>query len=207
MEFVWKSSPSLGSRSDLFTSVLPNVYWPPSGFCFDVNCYDDPIDSFNADPRARDFLSHIKAQANSYAGRHTTITMGMDFYYRDAAKWFDNLDLLMAKVNELGVRDRVHVLYSTPECYLQALRDEHGARQGPPSAVQAFTASTNLPSMRWPVKIDDFFPYADVLNAYWTGYFTSRPALKLHVKYASNVLTVAKQLAVMALGRNIGCDH
>lgn len=38
MEFIWKSSPSLGKKADIFTGVLPNVYWPPTGFCFDVNC-------------------------------------------------------------------------------------------------------------------------------------------------------------------------
>lgn len=28
----------------------------------------------------------------------------------------------------------------------------------------------------------DFFPYADEINAYWTGYFTSRIALKYNIK-------------------------
>lgn len=200
MEFIWKTSPSLGSRSDLFTSVLPNIYWPPSGFCFDVNCYEDPLDNFNVEQRSQEFISHVKAQGTSYAGRHTIITMGMDFYYRDAGKWFDNLDFLIQKVNELGAKERVHLLYSTPACYLQALRDEHGARVGPSSLAGSFGAPPSAPAMRWPVKIDDFFPYADVMNAYWTGYFTSRPALKLHMKYASNLATVAKQLTVLAGG-------
>ena len=31
-------------------------------------------------------------------------------------------------------------------------------------------------------KTDDFFPYADEINAYWTGYFTSRIAFKYNVK-------------------------
>lgn len=36
------------------------------------------------------------------------------------------------------------------------------------------------------------------MNAYWTGYFTSRPALKLHIKHASNLLTAAKQLTILS---------
>lgn len=36
LEFVWKTSPSLGDKSDLFTSVLPNVYWPPTGLFFEL---------------------------------------------------------------------------------------------------------------------------------------------------------------------------
>jgi len=34
----------------------------------------------------------------------------------------------------------------------------------------------------WPVKQDDFFPYADRKNAYWTGFFTSRPNLKKTIR-------------------------
>lgn len=70
------------------------------------------------------------------------------------------------------------MLYSTPSCYLKSL---HEARR------------------QWPVKLDDFFPYADAYNAYWTGYYTSRPSLKLHIRYGNNVLQVAKQLQALAL--------
>lgn len=43
MEMLWHSSDSLGSKSDLFTTVLYNTYKAPPGFCFDVVCTDDPI--------------------------------------------------------------------------------------------------------------------------------------------------------------------
>jgi hypothetical protein len=33
-------------------------------------------------------------------------------------------------------------------------------------------------NIAWTVKTDDFFPYADCPHCFWTGYFTSRPALK-----------------------------
>lgn len=35
-------------------------------------------------------------------------------------------------------------------------------------------------------------------NAYWTGYFTSRPSLKYHIRYANNILQAAKQLNVLS---------
>jgi len=59
------------------------------------------------------------------------------------------------------------IIYSTPEDYIEALYKE---------------------GVTYPTKTDDFFPYADRPNAYWTGYFTSRPELKLLVKYAGRVL-------------------
>jgi len=37
-------------------------------------------------------------------------------------------------------------------------------------------------SIQYPEKSDDFFPYADLPNAYWTGYFTSRVNLKCQVR-------------------------
>jgi lysosomal alpha-mannosidase len=46
----------------------------------------------------------------------------------------------------------------------------------------------------WTSKSDDFFPYASVPFAYWTGYYTSRPALKRYERYANNILQVTRQL-------------
>lgn len=33
-----------------------------------------------------------------------------------------------------------------------------------------------------PVKKDDFFPYADQPNYFWTGYFSSRPNFKYYIR-------------------------
>lgn len=30
-------------QAELFTGVLPNVYWPPRGFCFDTFCSDEEL--------------------------------------------------------------------------------------------------------------------------------------------------------------------
>lgn len=87
------------------------------------------------------------------------------------------------------------MFYSSPECYLESIQKESGSN----SMLGSYKyGSSSSRKQRWPIKIDDFFPYADVMNAYWTGYFSSRPALKLHVKHASNLLTAAKQLTVLS---------
>lgn len=186
LEMIWKSSPSIGSRADIFTSVLPNVYWPPTGFCFDINCWDEPLHENNIRKKALEFIDHVKKQAKSYGTNHTIITMGMDFYFRDAKKWYHNLDKLIQEINSLEPVERVRVFYSTPSCYLKALHNT---------------------GRRWSVKLDDFFPYADAINTYWTGYFTSRPSLKYHIRIGNNILQAAKQLAALvppATGVNNG---
>lgn len=64
---------------------------------------------------------------------------------------------------------RVHALYSTPSCY---------------------TNSINQVAKKWTTKSDDFFPYADFIHAFWTGYFVSRSALKGYVRETNALLQV-----------------
>jgi hypothetical protein len=52
----------------------------------------------------------------------------------------------------------------------------------------------NKAEEEWTSKTDDFFPYASVPFGYWTGYYTSRPALKRYERYANNILQVTRQL-------------
>lgn len=40
------------------------------------------------------------------------------------------------------------------------------------------------------VKQDDFFPYADGPHKFWTGFFSSRPALKRYERLSYNFLQV-----------------
>ena len=83
------------------------------------------------------------------------MTMGEDFNYNNANVWFKNLDKLIKYVNGsiVGVGKKMNIFYSTPSCYLKAINDV---------------------GKTWPIKTDDFFPYASDPHAYWTGYFTSR---------------------------------
>ena len=81
--------------------------------------------------------------------------MGSDFQYENANEWFSNLDKLIHYTNLDG---RINVFYSDP---------------------YSFTKAQNAANLTWTLKTDDFFPYADNPYSYWTGYFTSRPALKV----------------------------
>jgi lysosomal alpha-mannosidase len=174
MEALWVTSSSLSrSASSLFTGVLPNGYNPPAGFCFDDTCDDQPIvdepDSvdYNVPQKMKLFLEHVTNQSKWYASSDLIMTMGSDFQYQNANPWFENLDKLIRMVNQK--QDKVHLMYSTPSCYLKALNDA---------------------DRTWPTKSDDFFPYSSDPHSFWAGYFTSRPAFKRHERESSALLQV-----------------
>jgi hypothetical protein len=65
--------------------------------------------------------------------------------YANAHAYYKNIDKLIHYANLDG---RLNVFYSTPATYVAA---KHAYRES------------------WPLKTDDFFPYADCPHCYWTG--------------------------------------
>lgn len=53
------------------------------------------------------------------------------------------------------------------------------------STPNTFVKESNAENVKWPVKYDDMFPYADGEEAYWTGYFTSRANSKGYIRTGS----------------------
>uniref|UniRef100_A0A8D3DGP9 Alpha-mannosidase n=1 Tax=Scophthalmus maximus TaxID=52904 RepID=A0A8D3DGP9_SCOMX len=178
-ELLWRASDSLRAAN----GILPNGYNPPEGFCWDQSCDDPPIrddpdlEDYNVDDVVMRFLAIAKSQATAYKTNHIIMTMGSDFQYENANLWYKNLDKLIRYVNaRQGNGSRVNVVYSTPSCYLQEL---HRA------------------NLTWALKTDDFFPYADSAHDFWTGYFTSRPALKRYERVSNSHLQTCNQLEVL----------
>nr|XP_043614554.1 alpha-mannosidase At3g26720-like isoform X2 [Erigeron canadensis] len=183
LEIVWQGSKSLGSSSQIFTGIMPRHYDPPDGFTFEINDVSPPIQDdellfdYNVQQRVDDFVAAAMAQANVTRTNHVMWAMGTDFRYQYALSWFRQMDKFIHYVNLDG---RVNALYSTPSIYTDA---KHAANE------------------IWPLKTDDFFPYADKANTYWTGYFTSRPTFKGYVRTMSAYYLAARQLEFYK-GRN-----
>eukprot|EP01097_Dermamoeba_algensis_P006500 TRINITY_DN4068_c0_g1_i4.p1 TRINITY_DN4068_c0_g1~~TRINITY_DN4068_c0_g1_i4.p1 ORF type:complete len:555 (-),score=154.69 TRINITY_DN4068_c0_g1_i4:1331-2995(-) len=177
MELVWRPSPSLGSKADMFTSVNFGGYGPPPGFCFD--CGDDPIQDdpelfdMNVDQKSNDFASAIRNEARSFRTNNVMLYMGSDFQYKNANLNFKNIDKLIKYINANSNKYNMKLMYSTPSRYIQAV---------------------NGAGLTWEVKTDDFFPYADGPHAYWTGYFTSRSSLKHYERFTSSLYHSVDQL-------------
>lgn len=182
LEVIWRGSRTFGSSSQIFTNAFPVHYSPPSGFGFEVLDDISPVQDdlllfdYNVEQRVNDFVSAAIAQANLTRTNHIMWTMGDDFNYQYAESWFRNMDRLIHYVNKDG---RVHALYSTPSIYTDA---KHASNES------------------WPLKYDDYFPYADSTNAYWTGYFTSRPTFKQYVRVISGYYLAARQVEFLVGG-------
>ncbi|BFZ17312.1 hypothetical protein BsWGS_20353 [Bradybaena similaris] len=185
MEFVWKGSPNnLRDASNLFTGVLPLGYGPPSGYCFDISCgpsliKDDPrLHDYNVQQMVDGFIAAANQEASWYRTNHLIATMGSDFNYVQAHMFFKEMDKLIEYVNaRQAVGGNVNLLYSTPSCYLKQVNNNN---------------------LTWATKEDDFFPYADHPHAFWTGYFTSRAALKGYVRVVNSFFQSVKQVAALA---------
>lgn len=184
MEMIWSGSDDLGSRSNLFTGVLPQSYETPKGFCFDTECNESPIvddpqsSEYNVGEKVTLFASTMMFYSLIYRTNHVIVTMGGDFQYQNSLEYFRSIDKLIALFKDATVNGRrLNVFYSTPTCYLYAL---------------------NQANLTWPIKKDDFFPYASEAHSFWSGFYTSRPAIKLYERVGNSLFQSVKQLHAIA---------
>ncbi|KAF8694238.1 hypothetical protein HU200_038373 [Digitaria exilis] len=164
LEVVWRGSKSFGSSADIFAGIFPKNYEPPPGDFYFEVDDDSPV--VQDDPLLFDY--NVEERVNDFVA---------------AALAQVQLDLIMVMFGFLcislqiytpqGSDGRINALYSTPSIYTDA---KYAANE------------------QWPLKTNDFFPYADNPNGYWTGYFTSRPALKRYVRMMSGYYLAARQL-------------
>ena len=202
LEHVWRGEASYGPAADVFTSNFKSGnYGPLPGFNFDWGQPDDPVidnacafDGWNVEAKVEAFVAGVRDLAAATAGCEedegeaagdacdVIALQGSDFQYAAAAITFKSLDKLVHYVNADG---RVNVFYSTPAAYVAA---RHAA------------------DLAWPLKTDDFFPYADCPTCMWTGFYASRPALKRNIRQAGGELAAVRQLAARAVVEAGGTD-
>ena len=185
-EFIWRASPSLGDDTQIFSGLTGEYggnYGPPAGFNWNGN--DEPVEAnpdlstYNVPSRVEAAVASAVQLGNMTRGEHVMWTMGSDFNYENAEPWFVNMDKLIDAVNADG---RITMRYSSPAEYVAAKRSEK--------------------SVTWPLTTGDFFPYADGPHQFWTGYFTSRPALKGYVRSTSAVFGAARIAQALAGAKN-----
>lgn len=184
LEHVWQGSDDIGTNGDLFSGKMHMGYNSPKHFQWDlIGGIDEPVidnpnsEEYNVPKIVKNFVQFARNYRFYYSTNHLMVPMGTDFNYQSAVTWFKNMDKLIKAVNAETKTHHVRVFYSTPSCYTKALWDL---------------------GQNWTTKKDDYFPYASDQHSYWTGYFTSRPALKRMERVGNNWLQACKQLDVLS---------
>eukprot|EP00825_Cyclidium_porcatum_P038115 TRINITY_DN4351_c0_g1_i4.p1 TRINITY_DN4351_c0_g1~~TRINITY_DN4351_c0_g1_i4.p1 ORF type:complete len:797 (+),score=127.41 TRINITY_DN4351_c0_g1_i4:666-3056(+) len=168
-EMIWHPRQESLDDNYIFFRWIDSVYGPPSGLCFDQRCNDEPVmddtslENYNLDSKAQQLTNYLRSRSTYYYNSSIYMqTLGGDFYYQEANKWYRNMDKLIKYVNSHQDQFNMQIFYSTPSQYLLHVHTQHYLNQ------RKFTR-----------KLDDFLPITEVPeHGYQAGYFTSRVALK-----------------------------
>ena len=66
------------------------------------------------------------------------------------------------------------------------------------STPAAYAAGKLTAGKTYTLKTDDLFPYSDGSHSFWSGYFTSRAALKAYVRDTSSIFHASRQLQALS---------
>lgn len=192
LDLIWHGDRALSGQSgSIFTNIFRDGYDAPNGFCFDAFCKDDIIVDnkksyeYNIDDKGLEMIEFIRSYAKAKLTNHLLIPFGGDFQYSAAGQNFKSLDKLMRYIR-IHAPD-INIFYSTPSCYQYSVHQV-----------------INDKSIKLPEKFDDFMPYDSASTIWWSGYFTSRPSVKLIERETANLLKVARLISLSNLLRSQG---
>ena len=203
LEFVWRASSSLpDNESEIFAHVFESYYCMPGDYAFEWNPSTVPnvTTLYN---KSRDLAELAKARAKWFRTPNVLIPWGCDYTYQDAHTSYVATDQLLETINANTALWGVRAHYATASEYVDAVMNS--TRRHMPGSASLFsrvgedTALGNALGTIFPVKANGstFFPYrsnSDNGPQDWSGYFTSRPTLKLLSSQAHSALSTAETL-------------
>ncbi|XP_004847379.1 epididymis-specific alpha-mannosidase isoform X2 [Heterocephalus glaber] len=196
LQFVWRGSPSLAAQREIFTHVMDQFsyctpshvpfsnrsgfYWngvavfpepPPDGVYPNMS---EPVTPANIDLYAQALVANVKQRATWFRTPHVLWPWGCDKQFFNASVQFANMDPLLDHINSHAAQLGVMVEYATLGDYFRALHE--------------FNAT-------WGVRDHhDFLPYASEQLQAWTGFYTSRSALKGLARQTSALLYAGESM-------------
>jgi lysosomal alpha-mannosidase len=188
LDLIWHADRILqGQTGSIFTNIFRDGYDAPTGFCFDSLCLDDAIVDnqksyeYNIDTKGKELINYIREYAKAKLTNHVLVPFGGDFQYSAAGQNFKSLDKLIKYIRHNA--PDMNIFYSTPSCYQYAIH-ENVVRE----------KRFNLPE-----KFGDFMPYDSSPTVWWSGYFSSRPSVKLIEREMADLLQVVRTISLTEL--------
>jgi lysosomal alpha-mannosidase len=151
MEFVWQSPEPWSRRGgelDIFGHQLGLALYMLPGFEWEGNGGSAPVTLRNLAKYKLLYEATIDVRALAYYTHNLLVPWGSDFMFSNATEEFSNMDKIVATQPDTR--------YEVIAEYFRAL---HGM------------------NLTWPTYHGDFFPYYQP-DTVWTGFYTSRAALK-----------------------------
>lgn len=182
LEFYWKPFNSVDSKSKIFTHVTYDHYCLPQGMYGFTD--DKPIkyNSAKTADIAEMIVNNLATWNTGYKHRNVMLMYGCDFTFNARNVNYENVEMIMAYINK-QYEGQMKLIYSTPSRYFNTVL----------SQVDSWSEYQG----------QDFFPYAENPNSYWTGYPTSRPYLKGLVREAGNYLTTSSHFLLEYYLKNL----
>lgn len=132
---------------------------------------------YNAERKMLAMRQQIMRLVDTDRTNHVFSTQGCDFSFSNATINYQQMDEIISYWNH-HYSHEIEILYSTPSRYIKALKKQNEFR-------------------KWALRKDDFFPFSDDQDAYWTGFYTSRPNLKKLDREVSNMFHATRRLHSM----------
>lgn len=182
LEFQWRPFWKQTGSRDILCNIMPyrnywlnNVCGRDQTICGQFNYLHvgghnskaKVVTEQNVASLAETMYKEYKYTAGFYRYKTLYIGMGEDFSYPDPQAWDNTYKNYQQLINYINAKKEwnMNVKFGTLTEYFKRVK-EMEAKYG-----------KQLDST-FPVLSGDFFPYSDWDNAYWTGYYTTRPAIK-----------------------------
>ncbi|XP_026465179.1 alpha-mannosidase 2-like [Ctenocephalides felis] len=160
-----------------------------------VSIFDDfPvefIDKYNVQEKAELLLEQYSKSASLFSHNVLIVPLGSDFSYHEEIQLdqqYNNYKHLAAYINKYRSRYGAEISFGTPRDYFEAIEKR-----------------TTEARQQFPKIAGDFFVYSDIYNdgepAYWSGYYTTRPYMKILDRTVEHNLRNAEILYTIATNR------
>ncbi|KAJ8309004.1 hypothetical protein KUTeg_013878 [Tegillarca granosa] len=182
LEFKWRQPWDPSGKWDINCHVMPYMLYSIKHTCgpntyvcvmFDYRHIPSdfvrplalPVTQSNIEAQSKHLYEQYRCKASLYKYNTILVPLGDDFRYDHHQEWdqqYLNYNQLIQYMNSKKEWN-IHLKFGTIKDYFKLLKRNIKSKS-------KINSDFNLQTLT-----GDFFPYSDKENAYWTGYFTTRP--------------------------------